>query len=557
MTLQAANAGDVVLAPAPLTWTPTALTSQFGRYYLIAWVDGGGNPPPDFSAMTTPLANTKALAAYVAATPSLMLLDTSYSGMLARQYPDQSPAVSAPDATWNSSPDLIAYTGQAAYDPTLLNRSLSWSTHQPPVAGQGSNLYLRGVNTASVGTDAKVSFFYAVNNPSASPNPLLDPSTWKSDGITVGGATGNTVEIPSNAMGDLMLNATPVVWTPGSAPAAGTTYAIIAWIDNYGGSNPPPFASLAPFSSTAALDSYLAGVGNVVLWDGSYGALFVRQFTGQTAAQPGTGAQTSPDIISTGAAPAQNAATFTDASQYASAVVAGAVTTGVPNFVYLRVINPGNAAQRVRVYLYAGINSAPSLNGLSTGAFTVAGQAQNWVDLEADTANEILVSTVPVVWVPPTTGTDQPFLLTYVDGSDDPQPPAFNEVGYGSLGAVTQFVATQPQLSWVAVTNTAPTTVPTFTHQYPVSVTSAGNYYLGIQMTNMPADGTFTVGVPGPDAADTLVAPVFHAPTPNAAVVWKVTFPAGFATSLAVSYWQGSTQPSGAGTTLVVVPAPS
>jgi len=557
VSVQAANAGDVVLAASALTWTPTALQSQFGHYVLIAWVDGGGTPPPDFSTMPK-FANLQAVGTYVASQPSLVMLDTSYSGMFARQYQDQTPVTSAPDATWTNSPDLIAYTGQAAYDPTLLKRTFDWSTHQPPVAGQGSNLYLRGVDTSAKGTSARVSFFYAVNNPGASPNPLLDPTTWKSDGMTVGGTTQNYVDIKSLAGGDLMVNDTPLVWTPAAAPPAGATYALIAWVDNWGGNNPPPFASLTKFSSQAALNSFLAGVGTMVLWDGTYDGLFVRQFSGQTASQPGTGAQTSPDIISTGVNPAPNAALFTDPGQYDSGAVSAAVSSGVPNFIYLRVKNPNNGARRARVYLYAGDTATPALGGLQTGGFTVAGAPQNWVDLEADAANEILVSTVPVVWVPPVPqpGSIQPFLLTYVDGSDDPQPPDFSVVGYGQLSAVQLFVGTQPQLSWVAVTVTAPSSAPTFAKQFAFTPPSAGSYYLGVQLQNMPSDGTFTVGAPGPDSANTLVMPSFHAPSPNAAVVWKVAFPAGFASSLVLSYWQGQTVPSNAGATLVLVPAP-
>ena len=48
---------------------------------------------------------------------------------------------------------------------------------------------------------AKVSFFYAVNKPGAT-NPLFNPSTWKSEAMTVGGAAGNAVTIAGHAVGD-------------------------------------------------------------------------------------------------------------------------------------------------------------------------------------------------------------------------------------------------------------------------------------------------------------------------------------------------------------------
>ena len=237
------------------------------------------------------------------------------------------------------------------------------------------------------------------------------------------------------------------------------------------------------------------------MWDGEYDGLFVRQFAGQTASQPGTGAQTSPDIISSGVAPAQDASAYTSSGAYNSTTLANAVVTGVPNFIYLRVINPNNRAQRARVYVFLGDNAAPSLSALSNSEFTVAGQTQNWVDLEADTQNEVLVSTVPIVWCrrcrPPQSS--QQFLLTCVDGSTDPQPPDFSTVGYGQLSAVKVFVATQPQLSWATITNTPPNPAPTFTTQFELSIDKAGTYYVGTTVAEHAGRRAFTVGVPGPD----------------------------------------------------------
>lgn len=555
VSVQAANANDVVLGSSPLAWTPTTLSSEVGHYVLIAWLDTGGNPPPDFTKLPA-FASLDKVRQYVEGLPNLVMLDTAYSGFFSRQYQDQEPAISAADATWNSAPDLVVYAGQPAYDATLLERALNWSVHQPPINGGQNNLYVRGINASTGSLNARVSFYYAVNNPAASPNPLLDPKTWKSDAMTWNGKAQNHVDLTSNAGGDQMLNQTPVVWQP-AAPAAGT-YAVIAWIDNTGGSSPPPFASLPAFSSLGALGEYVQGVRNLVMWDGEYDGLFVRQAAGQTASQPGTGAQTSPDIISAGVAPAQDAGAYATSAAYNSATVANAVATGVPNFIYLRVINPNNRAQRARVYLFLGDNAAPSLSALSNAAFTVAGETRNWVDLSADTQNQVLVSTVPIVWMPPApaTASSQQFLLTYVDGSANPQPPDFSTVGYGQLSAVKMFVATQPQLSWMTVKNTPPTPAPTFTTQFSLLIDHAGTYYVGTKLENMPGDGTLTVDVPGPDAADTIVASSFHPPAPNAAVLWAATYPAGFKTSIVISYWQGATTPKQAKATSLVLPSP-
>ncbi|HKO19666.1 MAG TPA: hypothetical protein VJU82_12345 [Acidobacteriaceae bacterium] len=554
--MTAANQNDVVLGATPLIWTPPAQESVTSEYILIAWIDPGGSPPPNFSSMQ-PFKKLDDVRQYVESQPNLVMLDTGYNGMFARQYSGQPSRYSVPGATWNSSPDIILYNGQPAYDTTLLQRALDWSVHQP--AGTGANnLYIRGFHTSPGALTARVSFFYAVNNAGTNPNPLLTPANWKSDAMTVGGTAQNFVSITSNAPGDFMMNNTPVVWQPAAAPA-GSTYAVIAWIDNTGGSNPPPFASLPAFSSLSSLAEYVQGNRNIVFWDGSVGGAFIRQFPGQTSSQPGTGALTSPDIIVAGTAAAQDASVYTGAGSYQPGTVSNAVTTGVPNFIYLRAINPNNGASSARVYLYVGDTTSPGLGALSPQGFTVGGKVQNWVDLQATSQNQVLVSTVPIVWVPPAPGAAQTqFLLSYIDSSPNPQPPDFENIGYVRLDAVTQFVATQPQLSWVSVTNTAPNPKPTFTYQYPnpaAPIATAGKYMVGVQFVNIPIDGTVTVSIPGPDAANTVVVPAFHPPSPNAAVVWTATYPANFSLSAAVSYWQGNNAPpQGANVTFVLVP---
>ena len=157
----AATAGQVAVA-GPAVWTPPALATDTSTYVLLAWVDGGGNPPPNWATMP-PFPSLTLFGQYVTANPSLVVLETAYSGMFARQYADQGYAVSAADATWNSSPDLVLYSGQAAYDTSLLKRNIAWSTHQPPTIGGPNNLYLRGYNTSNQTVTATVSFFHAVN----------------------------------------------------------------------------------------------------------------------------------------------------------------------------------------------------------------------------------------------------------------------------------------------------------------------------------------------------------------------------------------------------------
>ena len=94
---------------------------------------------------------------------------------------------------------------------------------------------------------------------------------------------------------------------------------------------------------------------------------------------------------------------------------------------------------------------------------------------------------------------------------------------------MTQFVSTQPQLSWLAVAPTAPPTAPNWSAAYPatpVTAPSAGRFLIGLQFVNLPVDGTLDIlSVSGPDAADTIVVNSFHPPSPNGVAVWPATYP--------------------------------
>jgi hypothetical protein len=290
----------------------------------------------------------------------------------------------------------------------------------------------------------------------------------------------------------------------------------------------------------------------MVLWDTAVNGLFARQFPGQTVYQPGTGAQTSPDIIVTGPQAAQDASSFATQSSYNSTPLNQGLTLGERNLIYLRVINPNNIQQSARVYLYYATSTAVSPPEWTSQGFTVAGKKRNWVDLEADTLNQVLVTTVPVVWTAPSQG--QYILIAYVDASENPQPPDFSPFGYTEAATITQVVATQPQIVWLSLNSTAPSQVPTmsFDSSLPTHAV-ATQQFVGIQFKNIPADGTVSISIPGPDAADTIVNTSLHIPDPNAVVVWPVSYPANFQNSVLVNYFQGATPAPGGANILPII----
>ena len=98
---------------------------------------------------------------------------------------------------------------------------------------------------------------------------------------------------------------------PAAAPPAGATYAVLALDRQHrGGRAAPPFGSLTRFSSLTSRSATTSmEFGNLVLWDGTYDGLSGSASFGfvLTAAEPGTGAMTSPDIVISGMAAAQDA----------------------------------------------------------------------------------------------------------------------------------------------------------------------------------------------------------------------------------------------------------
>jgi hypothetical protein len=554
VTVQASAQNDIVLGAAPLVWTPPPMANSYDNYCLIAWVDNTGNNPPPFRTMQ-PFTNLDGLITYLKANPNMAILDTTYTGgLFMRQYMGQAYNVSQPtNAPWQASPDLVVFAGSPAFDPSLLQSATGWALHQMPAAGNSNYVYVRGFNTSNVAVTARVSFFYAEDNRGAGANnPLLNPRNWKTDSFTYNGTAQSYVNVAGGSSFIYMTNSTPLIWSP-PAPDSGTNYCLIAWIDNTNGSSPPPFATLPAFPDVNSLGEYIQGQRNIVAWDTAVNGLFARQFPGQTVYQAGTGAQTSPDIIVTGPQAAQDASSFASPSSYNSATLNQNVTLGERNFVYLRVLNPNNVQQRARVYLYYATPATISPPSWSPQGFTVAGQNQNWVDLKADTVNQVLVTTVPVVWTAPS-AQNQYVLIAYVNGGENPQPPDFSPFGYSQASAITQVMSTQPQLVWLTLTNTVPATTPTMSYEYPLPAPSvATKQYVGIQFQNIPTDGTVSISIPGPDAADTIVNASLNIPDPNAVVVWPVSYPANFRNSIILTYWQTQTHKAPGGANILSI----
>lgn len=463
------------------------------------------------------------------------------TGIVVRQKVDRTSAV------FTNSPDLIVTGTAAALDESAIIEpdTYSWYFSQAPVPGSVNHLYVRGVNYTPGRQTSTVYLYWTTRD------GLLDPTTWQSSGFTVDGVSQNHAELSALTIYQYVM--TDLRWTP--PPAERTRYFLISWVDNDARPTPPVWPT-TPFADLAALGRYVADNPTMAVLDTVYQGVFLRQFPGQTVFQGGTGAKTGPDLIVTGVAAAKNAALFGTQESYNSGTLSATAALGVRNFVYVRALNTAAGPASARVYLYWTMQSNLTPSGWQTSGFTVAGRTQNWVDLTAAAGNDVLVSTVPLVWFAPVDQTDLPVLIAYVDGSATPKPPDFTPFAYVNPTTVAKFVAGQPRLSWLALTGT---TAPQPTVSWNVELaagTGSNNLYVGVQLTDIPTDGTLSLSVPGPDAGNTIVVHSMRVPDPRAYVAWPVTYPDDFRTSAVMTYTAGPTVPGQAGIVATVVPRP-
>jgi DNA-binding beta-propeller fold protein YncE len=457
------------------------------------------------------------------------------TGIVIRQAMDSSSPI------FTNSPDLILTGTTPSFDPDAFTDpdAYDWYFSQSPVIGSANYLYVRGVNYTPTGAQqARVYLYYAQSD------KLLDPSTWQSSGFTVGGAPQNYMPLSAVSLYQHVVTSPPMVWIPPQPSPNGASYFLISWIDNSANPAPPTWPT-TPFADMAALGAYIKAHPAMALLDTVYKGAFMRQFPGQSVGQDGTGAQTSPDIIVTGTGAARDASQFATQGSYSPGTLSADAALDARNFVYVRALNTTGKPARARIYMYWATSANISPSSWNTTNFKVAGQTQNWVDLVAGAANEVMISTVPLVWFAPAPG-ETYILIAYVENSENPQPPDFTAFGFINPQAVTAFVASHPQLAWLAL-NGKPIPPATMSSETPlIAGTGANSLYVGVQLTNIPTDGTLSLSVPGPDAADTLVIQSLRIPDANALVAWPVTYPDHFQTSAVITYSAGAT-PVGAG----------
>ena len=278
----------------------------------------------------------------------------------------------------------------------------------------------------------------------------------------------------------------------------------------------------------------------------TYSGMFLRSYIGQQPGQNQGGWSASPDIIFAGTTPAADPTVYTSSANY-NKDYGSTVYLNQVNYVYIRGFNNTTASETARIWFYytrSDLALWPS-NWFANN-IQVAGNMVNYTTMTAS-QNEIGVTNPPFLWTPPplNSGNNHYCAIAFAENpplSSPPQSPA--PTGYmGSTSELANFILSNPNMAW---RNTVDVSVNTPSWQTTTNITGStegGQLQIGIQCTNMPNDSYVAFSVPGPDAQNTINVPKMQISNGNLALSLPVNWPAGFQSSITISYWQGSTNP--------------
>ncbi len=183
-----------------------------------------------------------------------------------------------------------------------------------------------------------------------------------------------------------------------------------------------------------------------------YTDLFIRDSLGESNTLPRKDGQTqSPDIISSGGAPADDPGTEFGADSYDDSP-GEPVVYGQPNYIYVRGKNFGTSLAVGTVTLYAAyktqLSNPQAWTQLTTSAGSITASA-------AAVKEDVAVTTEPFVWTPSAPATGNPYyLIAVIATQKNPDPvPAYKkkpedfskwQSGQGGVTALTISVPTPP-----------------------------------------------------------------------------------------------------------------
>ena len=180
-----------------------------------------------------------------------------------------------------------------------------------------------------------------------------------------------------------------------------------------------------------------------------YLGIFLRDYVGQTPSSgAGSGWTTSPDIVPYGTTPMEHPSVLGEQANY-NTEYARDIKLAQFNNVYVRGLNTVNGPQASRIYFYWVESSIVLLPGeWSPYNFTFDQNLQNWLNVSAQTRNEIVYSPAPLTWKP-SASYPHYCLVAWVNNSSNPSPPDLSQwANFKTWEDLGNFISTHPNMAW-------------------------------------------------------------------------------------------------------------
>ncbi len=236
-----------------------------------------------------------------------------------------------------------------------------------------------------------------------------------------------------------------------------------------------------------------------------YSGIFIRQWIGQTPGDVSHGTCGCPDIILNGLSDVANPpgpAQFTTQAAYGVASAAN-VYLNQPNYVYLRGLQSNTTAGSNLFFYYVPSNLAMwPQNWMSTHVLVGSQEnPQNWVYAPPTPGNNVLVTSEPMVWTPPTIDVNAQHYCTiaWADNqpADSPVPPDLAHWSHmQSFDELMTFLAQHPNMGWRNTTDYL-TPPPDGFVSTEISTEGRGELVNVTVNFNNITDGTFMVNLVG------------------------------------------------------------
>ncbi|TSD83483.1 hypothetical protein FFK22_037555 [Mycobacterium sp. KBS0706] len=287
-----------------------------------------------------------------------------------------------------------------------------------------------------------------------------------------------------------------------------------------------------------------------------YSGFFVRDNLGQTPSggQDRSGWSGCPDIILNGTTPAENPSDFTTADGYATDY-GDTVQMEAANYVYLRALNATSGPLSGSAWLYyAEGDLALWPSKWQRANIQVGGEAMNYLPIAATAANQICVTGRPFIWTPPAfqsghSASDHYCVISWMENpplKPPPWTPLDDIPGFTVFDDLVDFILAHPNMGWrntTDVSGNGPSWQETTSITGPVG---GGSFFVGVAWQGMPTDGgTIGYTIPGGPNGDPPTYTQDPQPIKRASgsLVSQQTWPENFASSITISYTQGSTAP--------------